>query len=114
MIFTSPYVLAQSSSGLSGGILTMGIFVLFIIVFYLLLIRPSQKQRKEHDRLVQDLNKGDTVVTAGGIYGTIKQVKDDYVTLEIARKTEVKLSRGSISRREVAAEAEPEEPEADA
>ncbi len=114
MIFTSPHVLAQSSSGLSSGVLTMGIFVLFIIVFYLLLIRPSQKQRKEHDRLVQDLNKGDTVMTAGGIYGTIKQVKDDYVILEIAKKTEIKVSRGSISRREVAAEAESEEPEAEA
>ena len=107
-------VVAQTGSGsdaLGGGLMTMGIFVLFIAVFYFLLIRPSQKQRKEHDRLVQDLNKGDAVTTAGGIHGTITQVKEDYVMLEIAKKTEVKVSRSSIARRETEAKGGAKSPE---
>ncbi len=101
------FLLGQDSgSAVSGGFTTLAIFVVFIAVLYFALIRPTQKQRKQHDRLVQSINKGDTVMTAGGIYGTVTRVKDDYIMLEIARKTEVKLSRGSIAKREVEAEAE--------
>ena len=106
------FLLGQDSgSGVSGGFTTLAIFVVFIAVLYFALIRPTQKQRKQHDRLVQSINKGDTVMTAGGIYGTVTRVKDDYVMLEIARKTEVKLSRGSIAKREVEGEAAEEAPE---
>ncbi len=92
------FLLAQTDA--TGGFATLAIFVLFIVVFYFLLIRPSQKQRKQHDALVQTLKKGETVVTAGGIFGKITQVKEDYVLLEIAKKTEIMVARSSISRRE--------------
>jgi preprotein translocase subunit YajC len=80
--------------------------VIFIGIFYFMLIRPGQKQRKAHDQLVSSIKKGDQVMSAGGLYGTITQVKEDYVMLEVARKTEIKLSRGSIARVVSASEAE--------
>jgi preprotein translocase subunit YajC len=92
----------QGGGAVGGGLMTLVIFVLFIAVFYFLLIRPSQKQRKAHEQLVAGLKKGDVVMTAGGLYGTITQVKDDYVMLEIAKKIEVKVSRNSVARREEA------------
>ncbi len=72
--------------------------VLFIGIFYFLLIRPGQKQRKQHEQLVSEVKKGDEIMTAGGLYGTVTQVKDDHVMVELAKKTEVKLSRNSIAR----------------
>ncbi len=105
------FLLGQNSgSGVSGGFTTLAIFIVFIVVLYFALIRPTQKQRKQHDQLVRSINKGDTVMTAGGIYGTVTKVKDDYIMLEIARKTEVKLSRGSIAKREIEAGAAEEAP----
>ena len=106
MIAALTFLLGQSAgSGVTGGFTTLAIFVVFIAVLYFALIRPTQKQRKQHDRLVQSINKGDQVMTAGGIYGTVTGVKDDYVMLEIAKKTEVKLSRNSIAAREPGPEA---------
>ena len=88
--------------------------MLFIGIFYFLLIRPGQKQRKAHQEVIEAIRKGDDVMTAGGIYGTVTKIGDDYVMVEIAKKTEIKLSRNSIARRlsvEAEVEEEEEEPE---
>ena len=90
---------AESSGIFGSGSTTMIIYIAaFIGIFYFLLIRPGQKQKKAHQELVESLKKGDEVMTSGGIFGVITQVKDDYVMVEIAKKTEVKLSRNSIAR----------------
>ena len=65
---------------------------------YFLVVRPGQKQRRQHEKLVSAVKKGDESLTAGGIYGTVSQVKDDYVMVEIAKKTEVRLARNSVAR----------------
>ncbi|MHB9111259.1 MAG: preprotein translocase subunit YajC [Thermoleophilia bacterium] len=100
----------------AGGIGSYMLFIyvaLFVGVFYFLLIRPGQKQRKQHEQLVSSISKGDEIMTAGGIYGTITKVHDDYLMVEVADKTEIKLSRNSIARTvnasEEATEAETEE-----
>jgi preprotein translocase subunit YajC len=120
------FILAQDDTGggdggggLSAGNYTLIIYiVLFIGIFYFLLIRPGQKQRKQHQELVEAVRKGDEVMTAGGIYGTVTQLKDEYLMVEIAKKTEIKVSRNSIAKR-ISVEAEvgeaeeaPEPPEA--
>lgn len=90
---------AESGGIFGGGSTTMIIYIAaFIGIFYFLLIRPGQKQKKAHQELVESLKKGDEVMTSGGIFGVITQVKDDYVMVEIAKKTEVRLSRNSIAR----------------
>ena len=95
------FLAAQEEGGeqASGSSWTFLIYiVIFVAIFYFLLIRPGQKQKKEHQRLVDSVNKGDEVVTAGGIYGMV----------EIAKKTTVKLSRASIARTVSVADTEEE------
>lgn len=93
----------------AGGVGSYMLFIyvaLFVAVFYFLLIRPGQKQRKQHEQLVSSISKGDEIMTAGGIYGTITKVDDDNVMVKVADKTEIKLSRNSIARTVNAAEQE--------
>jgi preprotein translocase subunit YajC len=56
--------------------------ILLIVIFYFLLIRPQQKRQKEHEKMVQNLKKGDRVVTSGGVIGRIAGLQDDYVVLK--------------------------------
>jgi preprotein translocase subunit YajC len=67
------------------------------VVFYFLLIWPQQKKAKTHRQVLSNLQKGDNVVTSSGIYGTITGLTDTVVTLEIAEKVRIKVSRSSIA-----------------
>lgn len=71
--------------------------VLMFVIFYFLLIRPQQKKAKQHKELLGAVKRGDKVITSGGLHGEITGISDDVVTLEIAPKVRVKVSRGSIS-----------------
>lgn len=79
--------------------------LLMIVPLYFLLIRPEQKRRKEHEALLKGIEKGDRVVTAGGIRGTVVGVTDDVLTLEIGKggSVKVEVERGRIERKIVAA-----------
>ncbi|MFH1847640.1 MAG: preprotein translocase subunit YajC [Candidatus Omnitrophota bacterium] len=66
-------------------------------IFYFLLIRPQQKKQKEHQQLLQELQKNDEVITSGGIHGTITNVKDATVTVKIDDNVKVELQKSSIS-----------------
>lgn len=71
---------------------------LFFVVFYFLLIRPQQKRAKEHGAMVSALAAGDEVVTAGGLLGKVTDVGQDYIEVEIANGTTVKVQRNTIGR----------------
>jgi preprotein translocase subunit YajC len=75
------------------------IFMLVAIVgiFYFLMIRPQQKRAKEHKNFLENLKKGDKVITSGGLYGTITGITDDAITLEIAEKVRVKVEKGTVA-----------------
>jgi preprotein translocase subunit YajC len=73
-------------------------FILIFAVFYFLIIRPQNKQRKEHQAMLAALGKGDKVVTAAGIHGTIFKIGDEVLTLEIADKVRIQLDRSQIAR----------------
>jgi len=60
------------------------------------MIRPQQKQRKERAEMLDSLNKGDKIVTIGGIYGTLIDVKEDTIKLRVADKVELTMSRESV------------------
>ena len=84
--------------GASGG----GSGFLFIIVIgflliYLLFVRPQKRRQNEQQQMTNDIRLGDEVLTVGGIYGTVTQVEDDQVTVEIAPKTEVRVARRAIA-----------------
>lgn len=72
-------------------------FGLLIAIFYFLLIRPQQKQRKEHTKMLEELKKGDEVLTQGGLYGSIYKIKDETVSLEVAEGVRLRVSRSAIS-----------------
>ncbi|HHY09884.1 MAG TPA: preprotein translocase subunit YajC [Firmicutes bacterium] len=72
-------------------------FVLIAVVFYFMIIRPQQKQQRQRKEMLDALKKGDQVVTVGGIYGELRALKEDYVTLKIADQMEIKVSRSGIS-----------------
>jgi len=68
------------------------------VVFYFLLIRPQQRKAKETRAMIEALQKGDEVVTAGGIVGRIAKLTDQYATIEIAPGVEVNVQRVAISQ----------------
>lgn len=89
-----------TSGGGQGG--AFGAFIPLILmfaIFYFLLIRPQQKKSKQHREMIASLKKGDRVVTSGGLHGVITGISDDVVTMEIAPKVRVKVSRSSIAGR---------------
>jgi len=73
-----------------------GIFMMLVIfgIFYFILIRPQQKKMKEHKKMVENLKKGDKIITQGGMYGTVTSTGEHKLTVEIADGVKVKLSRG--------------------
>ncbi len=71
--------------------------VLILAVFYFLLIRPQQKRLKAHQEMIKNLQRGDTVVTSGGMIGKIRAIADDEVRVELAPNVEVRVVRGTIA-----------------
>jgi preprotein translocase subunit YajC len=70
--------------------------ILMFVIFYFLLIRPQQKKNKDHRAMVANLKKGDRIVTSGGLHGRITGLDEATITLEIADKVRVKVSRGNV------------------
>jgi preprotein translocase subunit YajC len=70
--------------------------ILIFIVFYLLLIRPQQKKEKEHKKMISELKKDDYVLTSGGIYGTITNVKPDTIELKVDENTKLTLAKNAV------------------
>lgn len=98
-MFISP-AYAQDAAGGAGAIVMQLLpLILIFVVFYFLLIRPQQKKMKEHKAMLGALKRGDRVVTAGGILGEVKLVKEtsDEVEVEIANGVRVTVVRGTIS-----------------
>ncbi len=83
--------------GPGGGLGAFLPLILLFVVFYFLLIWPQQKKAKAHKQVLANLQKGDTVVTSSGIYGTITGLTDTVVTLEIAEKVRIKVARSSVA-----------------
>ena len=67
-------------------------------IFYFLLIRPQQKQQKEHEKMLEALKKGDRVLTTGGLYGTILGVKGDDLEVRFAENVKLTVARSAVSR----------------
>lgn len=90
------YAAAPAGGGV-GGFASFLPLVLIFVVFYFLLIRPQQKTAKQHQAFLNDLKKGNKVITKGGIYGEIIGITDAVLTLEIADNTRIKVAREAIA-----------------
>jgi preprotein translocase subunit YajC len=89
---------AQASGGAGQGD-ALGFFLPLIAIFalfYFIAIRPQQKRAKEHRKMVDALQKGDEVVTTGGILGRITELNENFITLEVANGVQMKVQRHAV------------------
>lgn len=87
---------AQGAGAPGGGWESMLLIVLMFVVLYFLMIRPQMKRAKEHKAMIDALQKGDEVVTAGGMVGRISKLNENYVTLEVSDNVEIQVQRGAV------------------
>ena len=95
MLISSAY--AQSPVGVGGeGLMGFLPIILMFVLLYFLMIRPQMKRAKEQKTMIEALQKGDEVITAGGVLGRISKVSDAYVSVEIAANTEVSVQKAAV------------------
>lgn len=73
-------------------------FILMLVIFYFLLIRPQQKQQKQRNEMLRNLRKGNRVITLGGIFGEIVGITDETIKLKVADRVELLMTRSSVSQ----------------
>ncbi len=87
----------QGGQGAGGGLMGFLPLILIFVIFYFLLIRPQQKRAKEHKTMLDNLKKGDKVITSGGEYGVVEEVKANTVMIKIAENVRVKYGKAYIA-----------------
>ncbi len=93
---------AQTGGGAASGgpqvnpIVTFAPFILIFVIFYFMLIRPQQKKAKQRQEMIQALKKGDRVITMGGLIGTVTNLGDKIITIQVAEGVRVKVLRKNI------------------
>ena len=96
MIISSAYAQSAPTGGDPGFIGFLPIILMFVLLYFLM-IRPQMKRAKETKAMIEALQKGDEVITAGGVVGRITKMGEQYVTLEIATGTEIVVQRAAVS-----------------
>ena len=93
-IITLPIAQAGAPSG--GGLSQFLPIILLFVGMWFLIIAPQRKKQKAHDKMVTELKTGDTVITSGGIYGSITNVKEDRFVIRVADNVKIELTKQSI------------------
>ena len=98
LAFLIPAAHAQAAGGQPQGMgLTTLLFpVILIAIMYFLMIRPQMKRQKEHKAMLDKLSKGDEVLTNGGIAGTVAEIGDNFITVEVAENVRIRVQKGAI------------------
>ena len=94
------YAAAQSPSGSGGGsaMVQLAFFAAIFAIFYFLLIRPQQKQKRERETMLTAVKPGDRVVMSSGLHGTVVKLSDNAVTLKVADQVRLEFDRSAIGR----------------
>jgi preprotein translocase subunit YajC len=109
--FAQGSLFGGGAGGEGGMIMSLLPFVLIFVIMYFLILRPQQKRVKQHQEMVKNVRRGDTVVTNGGLVGKVtKVVDDDQIEIEIADDVRIRQMRGMLT--EVRAKGEPVKDEA--
>jgi len=93
---------AEEATGFAAMFAQYGTWIwlaILVVAFYFLLIRPQRTRSKKAQELMSSLTRGDEVVTAGGFHGRIKDIRDDVIVITIASGIDVKISKGSVSKK---------------
>jgi preprotein translocase subunit YajC len=93
----SLFSLAQGQPAPGGGLTPIIFFLLLFAGMWFLIIAPQRKRQKQHDAMIKALTTGDEIVTSGGIYGEITNVKDDRLTVKVADGVKVEIGRSFVS-----------------
>jgi preprotein translocase subunit YajC len=88
---------AEGAAPGANGFMSFIPFIAIIAIFYFLIIRPQNKKQKETQRMLSALKKGDKIVTAGGVHGTIQSVKESTVIVKVDDNVKMEFSRSAIS-----------------
>lgn len=95
------YTLLQAAPAAEGGsgsaFMQFLPFILIIVVFYFFMIRPQQKRQKELNKMRDELSKGTQIMTNGGVYGKVSEVKDNIVVVEVAEGVKIKFDKSAIA-----------------
>ena len=97
MFLSFAYAMAQPAEGGAQGFTAFVPLILIFVIFYFLLLRPQQKKAKQQKDFLAELKAGDMVITSGGLHGKITALTDTVVTLEIADKVRVRVSRNHVA-----------------
>lgn len=92
-----PILLQQAPGGMESILSSIVPFLLIIVIFYFLILRPQQKRQKERVTLLESLKKGDKVITAGGIYGTVEGIEDKTILVKVSDSVKLKMERSSVT-----------------
>jgi preprotein translocase subunit YajC len=96
VLISSAYAQAAPAAGGDPGFIGFLPIILMFVLLYFLMIRPQMKRSKEQKAMIEALQKGDEVVTSGGLVGRITKLGEQYVTLEIAANTEIVVQRAAV------------------
>jgi preprotein translocase subunit YajC len=94
---------AESADPVGSALQSFGPIIAIVAIFYFLLLRPQQKEAKEHQNLLASLQKGDQVVTSAGMHGSVSEVQGELLVLEVAPQVLITVDRASVKRRANAA-----------
>jgi preprotein translocase subunit YajC len=97
-LLISPAYAQAAPSAPGGDLMAFLPMIAIFVVFYFLLIRPQQKRAKEQKTMLEALQKGDEVVTAGGVVGRIAKLSEQYATVEVAPNVEISVQRSAIAQ----------------
>ena len=95
--FISPAAAQAAAAPAAGGFGPLIMIAVMFVVMWFLMIRPQMKRQKEHRELISKLSKGDEIITSGGIAGRVDDLGDNFITVEIADNTKIKLQRNAIT-----------------
>lgn len=100
-LFVEPaWALGEGGGDATGGnpVAQLLPFILMFVVLYFLILRPQIKKQKDSQKMIDELKKGDKIVTSGGLHGVITNLKDDTISVKIAENVKVEMSRAAVSR----------------
>ena len=79
----------------------------FVLIFYFFIIRPQRKRQKQHEGLISSIGRGDQIVTIGGFFGTVREVRDDTFLIELAEGVRVRILKSAVQTKRVVASSTP-------
>jgi len=88
---------AGQAAGQPNPVMSFVPLILMFVIFYFLLIRPQQKKQKEHRAMLEGIKRGDRIVTAGGLYGRVVDVRGDVLIVELAKDVHVQVGRAYVA-----------------